>query len=90
MPPHTTPTRPGKRMAFVGDDTWQQLSPGAFEWSWPYPSFNVKDLHSVDDGVWQVGVREGIGAWAGVDLLRFLHMVGRMTHPLTALLPFSP
>ncbi|KAI8464250.1 MAG: hypothetical protein J3K34DRAFT_492384 [Monoraphidium minutum] len=43
----------GKAAAFVGDDTWQQLSPGAFEWAWPYPSFNVKDLHSVDDGVWQ-------------------------------------
>lgn len=44
----------GKRLAFVGDDTWQQLAPGAFEPSHPYPSFNVKDLHSVDDGVWQV------------------------------------
>lgn len=42
-------------MAFVGDDTWQQLSPDAFEWAWPYPSFNVKDLHTVDDGVWTVG-----------------------------------
>lgn len=45
-------------MAFVGDDTWQQLAPDAFDWSFPYPSFNVKDLHSVDDGVWQVG-----GSW---------------------------
>ena len=39
----------------MGDDTWQQLVPGAFVRSYPYPSFNVHDLHTVDDGVWQVG-----------------------------------
>ncbi len=39
---------------FMGDDTWMQLVPGAFVDAHPYPSFNVKDLHTVDDGVWQV------------------------------------
>lgn len=38
----------------MGDDTWQQLLPEAFTESHPYPSFNVKDLHTVDDGVWEV------------------------------------
>ena len=44
----------GRRLVFAGDDTWQQLAPAAFARAWPYPSFNVKDLHTVDDGVWQV------------------------------------
>jgi hypothetical protein len=38
----------------MGDDTWQQLLPEAFTESHPYPSFTVKDLHTVDDGVWEV------------------------------------
>jgi phosphatidylinositol glycan class O len=71
--------RKGYRLAFMGDDTWMQLLPHAFNdsagvggvgaeggdaaganaagppaTSWrahPYPSFNVKDLHTVDEGV---------------------------------------
>lgn len=31
----------------MGDDTWTQLFPDHFERSYPYPSFNVKDLHTV-------------------------------------------
>lgn len=38
-------------MLMMGDDTWLQLFPDHFEKSYPYPSFNVKDLHTVDDGV---------------------------------------
>ncbi|KAG8814713.1 mannose-ethanolamine phosphotransferase gpi13 [Serendipita sp. 399] len=43
----------GKRVAFMGDDTWMNLygdliDPSA---SFPYDSFNVEDLHSVDNGV---------------------------------------
>ena len=49
--------RQGMRLAFMGDDTWMQLLPDAFELQHPFPSFNVKDLHTVDDGVWQVRVR---------------------------------
>ncbi|MCL7036927.1 hypothetical protein MKW94_014917 [Papaver nudicaule] len=40
----------GKRVLMMGDDTWVQLFPDQFGKSYPYPSFNVKDLHTVDDG----------------------------------------
>lgn len=32
-----------------------QLFPSHFDKALPYPSFEVHDLHTVDDGVWQVG-----------------------------------
>ncbi|KAL6780615.1 PIGO1 [Auxenochlorella protothecoides x Auxenochlorella symbiontica] len=41
----------GKRVAFVGDATWTQLFPRQFSAAHPYPCFNVRDLHSVDEGV---------------------------------------
>jgi hypothetical protein len=45
----------GKRMVVMGDDTWMQMVPWAFEaGAHPYPSFNVMDLDTVDNGVWQV------------------------------------
>ncbi|KAM2018649.1 hypothetical protein ACFX1T_021561 [Malus domestica] len=34
----------------MGDDTWTQLFPHHFEKSFPYPSFNVRDLDTVDSG----------------------------------------
>jgi hypothetical protein len=37
----------GKRVVMMGDDTWTQLFPNHFKKSYPYPSFNVKDLHTV-------------------------------------------
>ncbi|KAL2530676.1 Alkaline-phosphatase-like family protein [Forsythia ovata] len=40
----------GKRVVMMGDDTWLQLFPHHFNVSYPFPSFNVKDLHTVDDG----------------------------------------
>eukprot|EP00257_Ricinus_communis_P021963 XP_015581561.1 GPI ethanolamine phosphate transferase 3 isoform X1 [Ricinus communis] len=40
----------GKRTLMMGDDTWVQLFPHHFNKSYPYPSFNVKDLHTVDNG----------------------------------------
>lgn len=40
-----------KTVAFMGDDTWVNLFPTAFTRSHPYDSFNVEDLHSVDNGV---------------------------------------
>eukprot|EP00501_MAST-03F_sp_TOSAG23-6_P000670 GSMAST32.ASY1.ANO1.697.1 assembled CDS len=40
-----------KKIVFMGDDTWESLFPGLFHRSYPYPSFDVKDLHTVDDGV---------------------------------------
>eukprot|EP01105_Mastigella_eilhardi_P003230 TRINITY_DN1415_c0_g2_i1.p1 TRINITY_DN1415_c0_g2~~TRINITY_DN1415_c0_g2_i1.p1 ORF type:complete len:932 (+),score=213.36 TRINITY_DN1415_c0_g2_i1:153-2948(+) len=40
-----------KRIVFVGDDTWMGLFPTQFNKSYPYPSLDVKDLHTVDNGV---------------------------------------
>ncbi|CAF89676.1 unnamed protein product [Tetraodon nigroviridis] len=41
----------GKRVVFMGDDTWESLFPRSFHRSLPFPSFNVKDLHTVDEGI---------------------------------------
>ena len=43
----------GRRIALSGDDTWLELfSPAHFASGVePFPSFNVKDLHTVDEGV---------------------------------------
>mmetsp|Transcript_2205 Transcript_2205/g.4051 ORF Transcript_2205/g.4051 Transcript_2205/m.4051 type:complete len:1023 (+) Transcript_2205:286-3354(+) len=38
------------KMAFVGDDTWVDLFPTQFDDSHPFPSFNTRDLDTVDDG----------------------------------------
>ncbi|XP_051973307.1 GPI ethanolamine phosphate transferase 3 [Xyrauchen texanus] len=43
----------GKRVVFMGDDTWLSLFPKKFHRSLPFPSFNVKDLHTVDNGILQ-------------------------------------
>ena len=40
----------GVRSAFMGDDTWMNLFPSSIDETYPYPSFNVKDLHTVDNG----------------------------------------
>lgn len=37
----------------MGDDTWESLFPKSFYRSLPFPSFNVKDLHTVDNGILQ-------------------------------------
>lgn len=41
----------GKRVVFAGDDTWMGLFPGRFNRAYPYPSFDVWDLDTVDIGV---------------------------------------
>ncbi|XP_068204491.1 GPI ethanolamine phosphate transferase 3 [Palaemon carinicauda] len=41
----------GKKITMLGDDTWGGLFPGRFNRSFMYPSFNVMDLHTVDNGV---------------------------------------
>lgn len=45
--------RAGKRIAFMGDDTWTLLFPEQFApgMRHPFDSFNVEDLHTVDQGV---------------------------------------
>jgi phosphatidylinositol glycan class O len=35
---------------FVGDDTWEDLFPNLFQESHPLPSFNTRDLDTVDNG----------------------------------------
>lgn len=35
----------------MGDDTWVSLFPTQFHRRFAFPSFDVKDLHTVDDGV---------------------------------------
>lgn len=52
----------GRRLAFVGDDTWMQLFPSQFADAAPFPSFNVQDLHTVDNGVWEVREQKVFGA----------------------------
>jgi phosphatidylinositol glycan class O len=41
------------KLAFVGDDTWVDLFPTQFQDSHPFPSFNTRDLDSVDNGCLQ-------------------------------------
>nr|XP_015094538.2 GPI ethanolamine phosphate transferase 3 isoform X2 [Vicugna pacos] len=41
----------GKRVVFMGDDTWKDLFPGAFSKAFFFPSFDVRDLHTVDNGI---------------------------------------
>lgn len=43
----------GKRLVHLGDDTWHSLFPGYFDANLTraYDSFNVWDLHTVDNGV---------------------------------------
>ncbi|KAI8977783.1 hypothetical protein BD414DRAFT_466676 [Trametes punicea] len=45
----------GKKIAFMGDDTWTTVFPHSFDpnMTFPYDSFNVEDLHTVDEGVIQ-------------------------------------
>ncbi|KAF8622044.1 hypothetical protein AX15_007327 [Amanita polypyramis BW_CC] len=43
----------GKTSTFMGDDTWMSVFPDEFHpnMTFPYDSFNVEDLHTVDEGV---------------------------------------
>jgi phosphatidylinositol glycan class O len=41
----------GRRITAMGDDTWELLFPQAFNRSFPFPSFNTRDLDTVDNGV---------------------------------------
>lgn len=40
-----------KKIVLMGDDTWVDLYPNYFERQFPYPSFDVKDLDTVDNGI---------------------------------------
>ncbi|KAL7416157.1 hypothetical protein BDY24DRAFT_381198 [Mrakia frigida] len=47
--------RAGKKVGFMGDNTWLSIFPDGFDGNltFPFDSFNVEDLHSVDEGVTQ-------------------------------------
>jgi len=82
------------QIAFMGDDTWMTVFPTSFERdkTFPYDSFNVEDLHTVDEGVirhlfplleenvksWDVIIGHGLG----VDHVG--HRVGPDTSTMTA------
>lgn len=38
-------------ITFMGDDTWMGLFPNSFQTFFPFPSFDVWDIHTVDDAV---------------------------------------
>ncbi|XP_027847981.2 GPI ethanolamine phosphate transferase 3 [Aphis gossypii] len=40
-----------KKVVFMGDDTWANLFPKRFYRNYTYPSFNVWDLDTVDEGI---------------------------------------
>ncbi|RUS73480.1 hypothetical protein EGW08_018760 [Elysia chlorotica] len=40
-----------RSMTFFGDDTWMSLFPNRFDKHYEFPSFDVKDLHTVDNGI---------------------------------------
>jgi len=42
--------RKGAKMGFVGDDTWVDLFPHQWKEAHPFPSFNTRDLDTVDNG----------------------------------------
>ena len=64
-----------RNLTFIGDDTWLGLYEGMLTKVFEYPSLNVKDLHTVDNGViehmvpeLEVGDAEFvIGHFLGVD-----------------------
>ena len=47
---HQTINNTLSQIAFVGDDTWVDLFPTQFDDCHPYPSFNTRDLDTVDNG----------------------------------------
>lgn len=59
----------------MGDDTWEALFPGLIDTSFPFPSFNTRDLDTVDNGVMKHLAPElgkGMGGW--IELVVFLYV----------------
>ena len=66
----------GKRVEMMGDDTWLEVFPDHFSASAPFPSLNVKDIHTVGGAgggggllvrPWRgLGLKGGLGdGWMG-------------------------
>lgn len=43
----------GRRLVFMGDDSWRAMLPTGWASAHFFPSLVVHDLHTVDDGVWE-------------------------------------
>lgn len=65
----------GRNVTFMGDDTWLALYPNMLTKVFGFPSLNVKDIHTVDNGVikhlfTELGLEDAdliIGHFLGVD-----------------------
>lgn len=68
----------GRKAVFMGDDTWMSMYPRSFAKSYPYPSFEVRDLHTVDKGVQRHLIPEIKGESFGPDGWHLIlgHMLG--------------
>ncbi|XP_061149632.1 GPI ethanolamine phosphate transferase 3 [Syngnathus typhle] len=62
----------GKRVVFMGDDTWESLFPKKFHRSLPFHSFNTHDLNTVDDGILQNLYKTLVGDEWDVVVAHFL------------------
>ncbi|VDN14308.1 unnamed protein product [Dibothriocephalus latus] len=51
-------SRAGQKICFVGDQVWTELMPTGFNESFPLPSFNIKDLDTVDRAVREYFVKQ--------------------------------
>ncbi len=59
---HHDVARASDTQVVLGDDTWAQLAPpSSYHGCHTFPSFDVHDLHTVDDGVWRVRLCAGRG-----------------------------
>jgi phosphatidylinositol glycan class O len=68
----------GRKAIFMGDDTWLSMYPTSFAKAYPYPSFEVRDLHTVDQGVQRHMTPEIRGETFGEDGWHLIlgHMLG--------------
>jgi phosphatidylinositol glycan class O len=68
----------GRKAVFMGDDTWMSMYPTSFAKAYPYPSFEVRDLHTVDLGVQRHLIPEIKGETFGKEGWHLIlgHMLG--------------
>jgi len=68
-----------RKTVFLGDDTWMSCFPDAFDTAHPFPSFNVWDLHTVDNGIMdhidRYVVDDGTDGTAAADVV-IAHFLG--------------
>lgn len=59
-------------MVFMGDSTWTELFPKRFKRKYSYPSFNIYDLDSVDNGEYQSSsnIKAGSDVFSVLEILK--------------------